>query len=108
LWLSRTFYVLEGEYEFLVEGRTLRAGTGSLLCVPRDNLHAHRNVGEGGVGKMLLTQTSGGLYELFFEKVDKAVDGEAGPLVFKEQPDMGRIVEVAAEYGIEIPPPIAG
>ena len=49
--LSRTFYVLEGAYEFLVEGRTLRAGTGSLLYVPRDNLHAHRNVGEG-LGRM--------------------------------------------------------
>ena len=52
---DESFYVLEGEYEFLVEGRTLRAGTGSLLYVPRDNLYAHRNVGEGGVGKMLLT-----------------------------------------------------
>jgi hypothetical protein len=107
LCLSRTFYVLEGAYEFLVEGRTLRAGTGSLLYVPRDNLHAHRNVGEG-LGRMLVTQTPGGLYELFFEKVGKAVDGEAGPLVVKEQPDVGRIVEVAGECGIEIPPPIAG
>ena len=94
--------MLEGAYEFLVEGRTLRAGTGSLLYVPRDNLHAHRNAGEG-LGRMLVTQTPGGLYELFFEKM-----GEAGPLVVKEQPDVGRIVEVADECGIEIPPPIAG
>lgn len=57
---------------------------------------------------MLVPHTPGGLYQLFFEKVGKkAVDGEAGPLVVKEQPNMGRIVEVAAEYGIEIPPPIA-
>ncbi len=48
------------------------------------------------------------MYELFLEKVGKAVDGEAGPLVVKEQPDVGRIVEVADECGIEMPPPIAG
>ena len=105
--LSRTFYVLEGAYEFLVEGRTLRAGTGSLLYVPRDNLHAHRNVGEG-LSRMLVTQTPGGLYELFFEKVGKAVDGEAGPLVVEDQPNLERIVNIGIRYGIEIPPPIAG
>jgi hypothetical protein len=77
------------------------------LYIPKGTLHAHRNVGEG-LGRMLVPHTPRGLYELFFEKVGKkAVDGEAGPLVVKEQPDVGRIVEVAAEYGIEIPPPIA-
>ncbi len=56
---------------------------------------------------MLMSQTTGGLYERFFEAMGKAVDGEAGPLVFKGRPDVGRIVEVAAEYGIEIPVRIA-
>ena len=59
-------------------------------------------VGEG-VGRMLVTQTPGGLYERFFEKVGKAVDGDGGPLVFEDHRDMRRIVEVAAEHGIEIP-----
>ena len=35
------FYVLEGEYEFLVEGRILGMSAGSLLYVPKGNLHAH-------------------------------------------------------------------
>ncbi|MDQ3911124.1 MAG: hypothetical protein M3305_05010 [Actinomycetota bacterium] len=54
-----------------------------------------------------MSQTTGGLYERFFEAMGKAVDGEAGPLVFKGRPDVGRIVEVAAEHGIDIPMPIA-
>jgi len=37
----------------------------------------------------------------------KPIDGEAGPLVFEEQQDMRSIMEIAAEHGIEIPPPIA-
>jgi mannose-6-phosphate isomerase-like protein (cupin superfamily) len=104
---DESFYVLEGDYEFLLGKETLRVGAGSLLYLPKGTLHAHRGVGES-VGRMLVTQTPGGLYEHFFEEVGKAADGNAGPLVFEEQPDVERIVEVAAEHGIEIPPPIAG
>jgi mannose-6-phosphate isomerase-like protein (cupin superfamily) len=74
--------VLEGDYEFLVEGRTMRVGAGSLLYVPKGTLHAHKNVGEG-VGRMLMSQTPGGLYEHFFEAVGKTVDRDGGPLVFE-------------------------
>jgi hypothetical protein len=94
--------VLEGEYEFFSGEGIIRVGTGSLLRFPRGALHAHKNVGED-VGRLLATQTPGGLYERFFEEVGKPVDGDGGPLVFEEQPDLGRIVAVAAEHGIEIP-----
>ncbi len=100
---DESFYVLEGEYEFLVDGRTFKVEAGSLLYVPRGALHAHKNVGKG-VGRMLLTQTPGGLYELFFEEIGKPVDGDRVALVFEDQHAAERIVEVAATYGIEIPP----
>jgi mannose-6-phosphate isomerase-like protein (cupin superfamily) len=102
---DESFYVLRGEFEFVVEGRTIRVGVGSLIYVPKGNLHAHKNVGKG-VGSMLVSQTPGGLCEHFFEEVGKPVNDEGGPLVFEDQPDVGRIVEVAAKYGIEIPVPI--
>ncbi|HYZ05032.1 MAG TPA: cupin domain-containing protein [Rubrobacter sp.] len=103
---DESFYVLRGEFEFVVEGRTISVGVGSLIYVPKGNLHAHKNVGKG-VGSMLVSQTPGGLCEHFFEEVGKPVNDEGGPLVFEDQPDVGRIVEVAAKYGIEIPVPIA-
>ena len=67
---------------------------------------AHQSVGKGE-GRMLVAQTPGRLYEYFFEEVGKPVDDEEGPLVFEDQPDVGRIVALAAQYGIEIPLPIA-
>ena len=70
---DEAFYVLEGDYEFLSSGEAVRAGAGSLIYVPKGILHTHRNVGEG-LGRMLLTQTPGGLYELFFQKVGTVVD----------------------------------
>ena len=87
---DESLYVLEGEYEFLDEERTIRAGVGALIYVPKGNLHAHKNVGEG-VGRLLVTQTPGGLYERFFES-----------LIFEDQPDVARILALAARYGIEI------
>jgi mannose-6-phosphate isomerase-like protein (cupin superfamily) len=107
---DESFYVLEGEYEFFSGEGIIRVGAGSLLCVPRGALHAHKNVGTG-VGRLLATQTPGGLYERFFEEVGEAVDGDdGGPPAFEDRPDartIMEIVEIAAAHGIEIPPPIA-
>ena len=52
-----------------------------------------------------MSQTSGSLYERFFEEVGKPVDLEAGALICNDQPDVGTIAETAAEHGIEIPAP---
>jgi quercetin dioxygenase-like cupin family protein len=106
-WEDESFYVLEGEYEFLDEtGRTIRAGVGSLIYVPRGRLHTHKNVGDKS-GRMLVSQTPGGSHERFFEEVGKLVDGEAGSH-FSENPSVvASIVAIAAKYGIEIPVPMA-
>ena len=101
---DESFYLLEGEYEFLVEGRTLRAGAGSLIYVPRGNLHAHRNVAEG-VGRMLVSQTPGGLHERFFEEIGEERRDVSTTPVPEDLPDMERIARIAVEYGIEMPLP---
>jgi quercetin dioxygenase-like cupin family protein len=104
---DEAFYVLEGEYQFLVEGRTINAGAGSLIYVPKGNLHAHNNVGEG-IGRMLVSQTPGGLHERFFEEIGEEVkDGSTAP-ASEDPPDMETIAKIAAEYGIEIAPPLVG
>jgi quercetin dioxygenase-like cupin family protein len=106
-WEDEAFYVLEGEYEFLDGGRTIRAGVGSLIYVPKGNLHAHKNVGVKP-GRMLVSQTPGGAHERFFDEVgEPVVDGEAGLLSFEDQPDVASIAAIAAKYGIEIPVPMA-
>jgi mannose-6-phosphate isomerase-like protein (cupin superfamily) len=100
---DEAFYVLEGEHEILVEGRTINAGAGSLIYIPKGNLHAHKNVGEEP-GRMLVSQTPGGLHERFFERIGEVgKDGSTQP-VSENPPDMARIAKIAAEYGIEMTP----
>jgi mannose-6-phosphate isomerase-like protein (cupin superfamily) len=101
---DEAFYILEGEYEFLVEGRTIKAGAGSLIYVPKGNLHAHNNVGEG-IGRMLVSQTPGGLHEQFFKEIGEEMKDGSTPPASEDPPDMERIAKLAAEYGIEMPPP---
>jgi mannose-6-phosphate isomerase-like protein (cupin superfamily) len=54
------FYVLEGRFEFVVEGAKVEAGPGSLVYVPKGNLHAFENTGNT-TGRVLVSQTPGGI-----------------------------------------------
>jgi mannose-6-phosphate isomerase-like protein (cupin superfamily) len=98
------FYVLEGEFEFLDDIRAFVAGPGSLIYVPKGNLHAFKNVGEA-VGRILVSQTPGGLHECFFEEIGEEVRERTIPPVPDGTPKVGKIVAIAAKYGIEIPLP---
>ena len=98
---DEAFYILEGEYEFLVENRTISAGAGSLVYVPKGNLHTHKSVGEES-GRMLVSQTPGGLHERFFKEVGERATAEACP-VSQGAADIGKIAAIATEYGIEMP-----
>ena len=44
------------------------------------------------MGRILVTQTPGGLDERFFKEVGKPAGGEEGPLAFEEQPEVGGLV----------------
>ncbi len=97
-WEDESFYVLEGEYEFLYGGRTIRAGAGSLIYVPRGNLHAHKNVGEKPA-RMLVSQTPGGSHERFFEEL---AENRTAPPASRNSPDLEKVAAIATKYGIEI------
>jgi quercetin dioxygenase-like cupin family protein len=42
-----SFYVLEGEAEFTVDGETFRAGAGTYVAAPAGVVHGFRNAGDG-------------------------------------------------------------
>ncbi len=96
------FYVLEGRFEFVVEGSKVEACTGSLIYVPKGNLHAFENVGET-TGSLLVSQTPGGVYEGFVEEVGEPASGLATPPAREEQPeDAEGLAAVGALYGVEM------
>lgn len=65
---DETFYILEGEFEFLAGEEWLPASAGSVVYAPRGIPHTYNNVGEE-TGRMLTVITPSGL-EKFFESVE--------------------------------------
>ncbi len=56
---DETYYVLEGEFEFLDQDRTFTAGAGSLVYLPKDRLHSHRNPADVSAKALVLYRRRG-------------------------------------------------
>ncbi len=97
------FYVLEGRFEFLIEGAKIKAHVGSLIYVPKGILHTFENVGET-TGRMLVSQTPGGLHERFIEEAGKQATDEATSPPAVGQRVVGRLAAIGVEYGLEMVP----
>ncbi len=97
---AEAFFVLEGDYEFVLDGAVVRKGPGSLVDVAPGVPHAFRNPGERPA-RMLILNWPGGRHEGFFD----AVGIPEGTTPVPGGPDMGRIFAAAAEHGITILPP---
>lgn len=96
------FCVLEGEYEFLVGERTIRAGAGSVVYGPRNLPHAFKNVGTTPA-RMLAFVTPAG-FEGFLEEVgEEATEQSSSPSFGQEEIEL--LLATAAKYGIEMLPP---
>jgi mannose-6-phosphate isomerase-like protein (cupin superfamily) len=97
---DKTFYVLEGELEFMVaENDILKVGAGSWLVVPKGTLHTYKNSGTQAA-KYLGVITPAGI-EKFFEEVSvPAIDTTLPPHF--DQEDLDRLIASASKYGLEI------
>ena len=92
------FIIESGDLEMNVGGVWKKAPPGSVVFLPKDVPHQFRNVGATPSRHWVIVTPSG--FEGFFERA-AAVFAEPGP------PDMGRVLQAAADYGMEVlgPPP---
>lgn len=96
---DESFYVLEGEHEFSVDGQRLNAGPGAFVYAPRGTTHTFRNL-SSKTGRMLVAVQPAGL-EKFFAEVNALPPGP---------PDMAKVLPIFEKYGLEFlgPPLSAG
>src|SRR5262245_21775804 len=78
---DETFQILEGEYEFMVAGKTIRGTPGTTLFAPRGIPHTYRCVSQTG-GKLSVVLTPAG-FENFFEQV--------GAMTSQQQQDIPQV-----------------
>lgn len=101
---EETFYVLEGEYTFLVGDQQRVLGPGEMAFVPRETVHAYTNTGSQPA-RMLIMTTPGGIHERFFAEAGEWIENPADPGEPKGPPDIPHLLAVAPKYGIDILPP---
>jgi quercetin dioxygenase-like cupin family protein len=85
------FHVLEGRAEFLRDGEWVEVPAGSAVFAPRGSVHAFRNVGDTVLRQVIQTAPAG--FEDFFAALEKEFQRDGGP-------DMERVGELSAEFGI--------
>jgi quercetin dioxygenase-like cupin family protein len=98
---DESFYVISGDFSFLLGGTQIAAAAGAMVHVPRGSVHTFKNVG-AVPGRLLVTVAPGGLEKFFAEFGDPATDPAGPPPA--SPPDMEKLMALAAKYGIEIQP----
>ncbi len=100
---EESFYVLEGEITFTVEGRTIAATPGAFVQIPRTVPHAFKNV-SNCPARMLIQCAPAGFDEFMLEFATELPAGDRLPLAPSEA-EIAKLLAIAPKYGIEIIPP---
>ena len=100
---DETFYILEGEVTFLVDGERIDVGAGDFLFALRDIPHAY--VVRSEYARMLVTLSPSGTEQLFVSLGVPVIGAE--PPTDAVMPPMDEMARLFASYGTEIlgPPP---
>ncbi len=103
---DEAFFILEGNYEFLLGDKTLELGPGSFLFAPRGIPHASKNVGTT-MSSMVVIASPAGLENCFVE-MGQPVTGTSAPATPGGPPDIEKLVAITQKYGVELLPPPGG
>ncbi len=104
---DEAFYVLEGRFRFLVDGRPIDASAGAVVNVPKGALHTFCTEGTG-VGRLLVVVAPPGDFERFVEEAAERVEIAVPPPLPGGPPPpdvIARLISAAARHHLEIPPP---
>ncbi len=97
------FYILNGRMTFIFEDRSIEAGPGSFVVLPRDVPHTFRVDGPGPAHTLEINTPAGMVG--FFRDMGRPAESRTLPV--PSRPDIAKMRQVAGAYGMELgaPPP---
>ncbi|MEP1930037.1 MAG: cupin domain-containing protein [Roseibium sp.] len=99
---DESFLVLEGEFEFFVDGETMKVGGGDFVKIPEGTVHAFTCIGQRP-GRLLCVNSPGAMHDAFFTQAGEAMsDGTTDVPLFDGPPDIPAIMAVADKVGMTI------
>jgi quercetin dioxygenase-like cupin family protein len=93
---DEAFYVLAGQFSFVVGETHFTATTGAFAFAPRGTVHAFTTIGQE-MGRMLITVTPGRQHEGFMREVGEQTERRGS------QPELSEVVALALKYGWVVP-----
>ncbi len=94
---DETFIILEGHYDFRLDGNVLKLGPGDVVFVPRGTAHGFVSTGPE-VGRQIIISSPGGVFDAMVAEVTMLDTG--GPT----RPASDDAKAIATKYGIEFLP----
>lgn len=99
---DESFYILEGEMEFWVEGRTTTATAGSFMQMPRGTPHAFKNKTTQTTRMLVLCVPAG--FDDFMKAFATPLPSRNSPSLPPTPAEIEKLLALAPQYGIEILP----
>ncbi|WP_439621503.1 cupin domain-containing protein [Gemmata sp.] len=100
---EESFYVLEGEVTFTVNGERIVATAGTFANMPVGTPHAFKNE-SARPARMIISVAPAGVEEMFFEfGVPVAPGAQTAPP--PTEAEIKKLIEIAPKYGITLLPP---
>jgi quercetin dioxygenase-like cupin family protein len=99
---EESFYVLEGEITFTVNGQTVVGRPGTFVQIPRGTPHAFKNQSSAPV-RMLIQCTPAGFDQFMAEFATELPSSDSPPLPPTPE-EIEKVMRLAPKYGIEMLP----
>ncbi len=99
---DESFFILEGEFEFFVDGQTRNVTGGDFVKIPDGAVHAFTCTGSAP-GRLISVSAPGQVHDIFFTQAgDVLPDGTTDIPAPDGPPDIPMIMDVASRAGMTI------
>jgi quercetin dioxygenase-like cupin family protein len=100
---EESFYVLEGEITFTVDGRTVVGTPGTFVQIPRSTPHAFRNATDKPARTLILCAPAG--FDKFMAQFATELPSCDAPPLPPSPEEIEKLLRIAPDYGIVMLPP---
>lgn len=103
---TESFYVLDGQVGFMVDGQDVLAGPGDHIAIPDGAVHAFQAIGDRPA-RLLIINAPGHMHDAFFTGIGSPLPEDQKDLPEPGDIDIPMVVAKAKEVGMTIVEPTA-
>ena len=102
---TESFYVIDGQIGFMIDGKEILAGPGEHVAIPDGAVHAFQAVG-AKPARVLIFNAPGNMHDRFFTGIGQPLPEGQTELPVPSEPDIPAVVAMAQEVGMTLVAPV--